>query len=129
MLGFFEKRLDPFPSERYGAPPQTLAAFCWHYVKDARSWIITVSVLSALMAVGEVALYGLLGRLVDWLTDADRSTFFAETGSLLVIAALAIVVVLPALALLSSLVTHQTLLGNLPMSARWRMHNQLLSQS
>ena len=40
-----------------------------------------------------------------------------------------LVVGLPVAGLLSSLIIHQTLLGNLPMSARWRMHRQLLGQS
>ncbi|HNR75923.1 MAG TPA: ABC transporter ATP-binding protein, partial [Parvularculaceae bacterium] len=40
-----------------------------------------------------------------------------------------IVIGLPLAVLLRSLIIHQALLGNLPMSARWRMHQRLLGQS
>ena len=129
MFSWFERKLEPFPTDPSASPPATFAAFCWHYVKDAAPWLGAMSLLAALIAIGEALIYGFLGRLVDWLTGADPETFFAQEGAKLILIGLFIAVILPALALASNLIVHQTLLGNLPMSARWRMHKRLLGQS
>ncbi|MEQ1929546.1 MAG: ABC transporter ATP-binding protein [Parvularculaceae bacterium] len=129
MFSYFEKRIDPFPEARQGPPPKPLVQFCWHYVKDAAPLLVLMSVFTALISVGEVLLFGFLGRIVDWLSAADRENFLSqEQGALIAMGAL-ILIGLPAAVLFRSLIIHQALLGNLPMSARWRMHSHLLGQS
>ena len=129
MYRLFERMLEPFPASRAGQPPARLWAFAWHYMRDARGALVWVALTSALIAAGEVALFGFLGGIVDWLADADPATLFAERGRALLLIALAVGIGLPLLALLNSLLLHQTLIGNAPMSARWRMHRYLLGQS
>ncbi|MEM9169659.1 MAG: ABC transporter ATP-binding protein [Pseudomonadota bacterium] len=129
LFTWFEGRVAPFPEEGAGAPPEKLPAFCWYYSKDAAPWLIATSVTSAAIAVGEVFLFGFLGQLVDWLATTDREGFLARESGNLALMGFVVVVALPALALVNALITHQTLLGNLPMSARWRMHRRLLGQS
>ncbi len=129
MFRFFESRLAPFPETRLGAPPAGLAAFCWHYVLDARWWLLSLALITAAIAVGEVFLFAFLGNIVDWLTNAEREGFLTrEAGRLAAMGAL-LVVGLPLAALSHSFVQFQALIGNLPMSARWRMHRHLLGQS
>ena len=125
----FEARLDPFPTNRAGRPPARLWAFAWHYMRDARGALALLVLFGALIAVGEVALFGFLGNVVDWLGAADPGTLWTERGRELVLMGLLVGLGLPSLMLLDSLLIHQTLLGNAPMSARWRMHRYLLSQS
>jgi len=129
MFRLFESLVEPFPETRQGPPPAGLWAFAWHYMRDARWAVLGMSVLSALIAIGEVLLFGFLGQIVDWLSAADRETFLADEGPVLVLIGLAVAIGLPLLNLLSGLLVHQTLLGNTPMSARWRMHRYLLGQS
>ncbi len=129
MFGFFEKKLDPFPAHNSGAPPTDFRAFCLHYAKDSLPWLFVLGALSAFMAVGEVMLFAFLGRLVDWLTASDKTTFLVDEGASLAIIGVFILIVLPVAALINSLIQHQTLLGNMPMSARWRIHQHLLNQS
>ncbi len=129
MFRFFESRLSPFPETRLGAPPLGLAAFCWHYVRDGRGWLLAMALITAMIAVGEVFLFAFLGNVVDWLANADREGFLTREGGKLWMMGLLLVVGLPLAALLQSLVQFQVLIGNLPMSARWRMHRHLLGQS
>jgi len=129
MFRWFERRLDPFPEARHGAPPEGLARFCWHYVKDAAPWLAGLGVLTTLIAIGEVFLFGFLGQIVDWLASADRAQFLEREGPRLIAMGAIVLVGLPIAVLFHSLIIHQTLLGNLPMSARWRMHRRLLGQS
>ncbi|MBB4291155.1 ATP-binding cassette subfamily B multidrug efflux pump [Rhizobium leguminosarum] len=129
MFGWFEQRLNPFPSEEPVAPPKGLFAFCWHYSKPAAPWLGLMAMLTASIAVGEVALFQFLGDIVDWLTNADRTTFLQTEGHKLFWMAALVLVGLPLAAGLDSLIMHQMLLGNYPMSARWQMHRFLLRHS
>ena len=129
MFSWFESRLAPFPADGHGPPPKKLAAFCWHYSKDALPWLIAMSLLAALIAVLEVMLFGFLGQLVDWLAASDREGFLEREAGTLTLMGAVVVVILPLSVLLLALIQHQTLLGNFPMAARWRMHRLLLGQS
>lgn len=125
----FEAGLDPFPQDRAGQAPSTLWAFAWHYMRDAKKPLAYIAVVGALIAIGEVALYGFLGSVVDWLADADPETLWQDRGSVLLLIAAVTAIGLPLIVLLDGFLVHQTMLGNAPMSARWRMHRYLLGQS
>ncbi|HSO47523.1 MAG TPA: ABC transporter ATP-binding protein, partial [Rhizobiaceae bacterium] len=129
MFDWFEKRINPFPVEEPVRPPKGLVAFCWHYSKDVWPWLVAMSVLSALIAIAEVVVFGFLGSIVDWLSGADRTTFLETEFWRLAGMGVFVLIVLPVLVFLHSMIIHQTLLGNYPMIARWQMHRYLLRQS
>lgn len=129
MFAFFESLLPAFPETRHGPPPKGLVAFCWHFVKDAKWFLAAIAALSSTIAVGEVMLFRFLGDLVDWMGAGDPSTFLDNRTAALMIMAFVLVIGLPLTDFIFSLINHQTLLGNLPMSARWRMHRRMLGQS
>ena len=85
--------------------------------------------LSAVTAILEVVLFNFMGNLVVWLSTQTPDTFLQEQSSTLWFMGILLVVVMPCLALLHSLITHQTLLGNFPMVVRWLGHKHLLNQS
>jgi len=129
MFRFFESRVEPYPAEEPTRPPETLFAFCWHYTRPVWAWILAMSILGALLAAGEVMLFGFLGSIVDWLSNADREGFIEREGTRLWLMGGFLLIALPIVSLLHSLIIHQTLLGNYPMIARWQMHRFLLGQS
>jgi ATP-binding cassette subfamily B multidrug efflux pump len=129
MFRYFESKLAPFPEAEPTEPPRTLLAFCRHYTRGAGRPILAMALLSALIAVGEVTLFAFLGNIVDWLSQYGRDELFEKQGSKLLLIGLSVVLVLPALGLTNSLVTHQILLGNYPMRTRWDLHRYLLRQS
>ena len=129
MFSWFERQLHPYPEAFPESPPQGFVAFCWHYSKPAAPWLIAMAVLTALISVGEVLLFGFLGSIVDWLAGADRDGFLAREGWRLFGMGSLVLVGLPLVVLLQSFIIHQTLLGNYPMIARWQMHRYLLRQS
>ena len=129
MFRWFESRLDPYPADAPQPAPESWIAFCWHYSREAAPWLIAMSCLTALVSIGEVVLFGFLGNIVDWLASADREGFLEREGLTLFWMGLIVLVALPGAVLVHSLILHQTLLGNYPMLARWRMHSYLLRQS
>jgi len=129
VFTFFEKLLEPFPAQIATRPPATLFAFCLHYTRGVWPWLFLMSFLVAVVSVLEVLLFGFLGNLVDWLTNADKNNFLENEGSKLFWVAIIIVVVLPLVSAIYSIVMHQTVLGNYPMRIRWLAHRYLLHQS
>ncbi len=129
MFSFFERLIQPFPTQSPEQPPNTLFAFCRYYSKGIWHILLTVSVLSALVAILEVSLFGFMGQLVDWFATRDPSTFIQEEKVTLVWMSLLVLVFIPGVVLLESLLTHQSILGNYPMRIRWLAHRYLLKQS
>jgi ATP-binding cassette subfamily B multidrug efflux pump len=129
MFAWFEKRLQPFPVEEPTEPPRSLVAFCLHYTRGSWLYIGVAAVLMSLIAITEVAMFGFLGNIVDWLSAQNRETFLQNEGWKLAGMAFVVVVALPAAVLLHSLISQQTLMGNYPMRIRWQVHRYLLKQS
>ena len=129
LFAWFEARLEPFPDEEPTQPPRGLVAFCMHYTRGAWPWVLTTAVTSFLIAVLEVALFGFLGDIVDWLASVERATFFETEGRTLLLFAGVALLILPIIIAINAALEHQTLLGNYPMRIRWQAHRYLLSQS
>ncbi|MDD1781938.1 ABC transporter ATP-binding protein/permease [Enterovibrio sp. ZSDZ35] len=124
----FERITLAFPQAEPEQPPSSLLAFCRHYTKGFEKPLLLMSCLTALIAIAEVTLFGFLGQLVDWLSSQEQSTFLANEGTTLLWMG-ALILGMPLLVALHSLVLHQSLLGNYPMSIRWLAHRYLLKQS
>lgn len=129
MFSFFERLVEPFPTEHPQQPPQGLIAFCRYYSKGMWPPILGVSLLAAVIAMLEVSLFGFVGQLVDWLSEQDRATFLENEASGLIWMSLVILVLLPGCVFVQSMLNHQTLMGNYPMRIRWQAHRYIIGQS
>jgi ATP-binding cassette, subfamily B, multidrug efflux pump len=129
MLGWFERRLNPYPPEAPSLPPKGLFAFLWHYTRPAAPWLAVLGFCSMVLGIAEVLLFQFLGNIIDWLSNSDPNTFLAkESGTLIWMAAL-LLIVIPVVGALHTMTMHQALAGNFPMIARWQMHRYLIRQS
>ncbi|WP_299730214.1 ABC transporter ATP-binding protein [Devosia sp.] len=129
MLRWFERRLDPYPANEPSEPPKGLLAFCLYYSHGAKKWLALMAVTAGLIAAGEITLFGFIGDVVNWLAAADKTTFLATDGWKLALMGAFIAIVLPGLALISTMTMNQTLLGNFPQRIRWMSHRYLIRQS
>ena len=129
MFSFFEKLVDPFAKYDLAQPPKSFWGFCWYYTRPVAPYMLLVSILSAAVAVIEVSIYGFVGDLVNWFSSADKVTFFEEHGGELLWMGILVLVVMPVLETVWQFIFHQTIMGNYPMSIRWRVHRYLLRQS
>ena len=129
MLSFFEKLVDPFPAAEPAKPPREFFAFLWHYARPIWPHLLLGSLTAAVFASLEVALFGFLGGLIDFLADADRDTFWSDHFWWLIGVGLIVLLVLPAIDLVHELVTNQSIMGNFPMRLRWLAHRYVLRQS
>ncbi|MBA6222759.1 ABC transporter ATP-binding protein [Colwellia sp. MB02u-18] len=129
MFKFFESLTQALPEEEPTQPPNTLYAFCRHYTRGFGLPLIIMSVLTAVLAILEVSLFGFMGQLVDLLVTKDPQTLWQDEGTRFITMSVMVLVVIPVIVWLHSSIVHQTLLGNYPMAIRWQAHRYLLKQS
>jgi ATP-binding cassette subfamily B multidrug efflux pump len=129
IFRWLETRRESFPAEMPGMPPTAFWPFILHYTKPFWPLIAASSLLAAAVALIEVSLFGFLGDLVDWLSQADRATFWSDHSTFLIVMALVVLVLLPILKFFYEAVIHQGILGNFTMRTRWQAHRYVLRQS
>jgi ATP-binding cassette subfamily B multidrug efflux pump len=129
MYKFFENLVPALNDQEPTQPPNTLVAFCIHYTNGYKLALFFMTLLTAILAILEVSLFGFMGQLVDWLITKNPDTLLQDEGQKLLIMSLIVLILIPALTLLHALIVHQVLLGNYPMSIRWFAHRYLLKQS
>ena len=129
MFGFFERLVDPFPKKAAQRPPDSVYQFCRHYSRGMEPWLLLMAFLTAITAISEALLFGILGQVVDWLSEHNPETFIEQSGSTLIGMGIFMLILIPLSNAMRSLVVHQTLMGNFPMSVRWMAHRYLLNQS
>ncbi|NRF27235.1 ABC transporter ATP-binding protein [Vibrio coralliilyticus] len=129
MFKKFEGFTKPFPDEEPSHPPSGIFAFCRYYTRGFEVPLILMSLMATVVAIVEVSLFGAMGNLVDWLSTSNPETFWQENQSELMLYGGLLLIVMPILVVAYSLLVHQTLLGNYPMSIRWLAHRYLLKQS
>ncbi|WP_265501859.1 ABC transporter ATP-binding protein [Paracoccus beibuensis] len=129
MFAWFERRIDPYPHRAPAMPPRSLWRFVLHYSRGALPWLVALAIGSGAIAVIEVMLFGWLGQLIDRLADTPPELFWAQEGRRIAVMAVVLLVAMPVLNLVSTLILHQSLMGNFPQRIRWQAHRYLLRQS
>ena len=126
---WLENLTEPLPAAQPEMPPASLIPFIVHYARPFWRLLVASAGFSAVIAVLEVTLFAFLGRLVDWLTTADRAAFWDDHGGQLLAMGAVVLVLLPILKFISEGIHNQGLLGNFAMRTRWQAHRYLLRQS
>lgn len=129
MFGFFERLVDPFPKQTAQRPPDGVYQFCRYYSRGMEPWLLLMAFLTAITAISEALLFGILGQVVDWLSDSNPDTFIEQSGITLIGMGVFMLILIPLSNAMRSLIVHQTLMGNFPMTVRWMAHRYLLNQS
>jgi ATP-binding cassette, subfamily B, multidrug efflux pump len=129
IFNWLESRTDTFPPVKPEKPGNTLWGFVWHYTKPFWPMILVCSALASAVALIEVSLFSFLGNLIDWLSTANRQTFWQDHQARLITMSVLVLVVLPILKFWYEAVVHQGLVGNFAMRIRWLAHRYVLRQS
>jgi ATP-binding cassette, subfamily B, multidrug efflux pump len=124
LLTYFERRVHPYPDALPTSPPKQFFAFLWACTRGLRPYLLGMTLLTAVIGAFEALLFGMLGRVVDWLAAVPPSQLWSEhRASLLLLAG--ILLASPVLVLLQTLLKA----ANFPMLMRWNFHRLMLSQS
>jgi ATP-binding cassette subfamily B multidrug efflux pump len=124
----FERLLQPYPEAEPALPPTGFLAFVSACTIGLRSYIALLAVLSAAISAYEAFLFGLLGKIVDWLSQVRPDRLWQEQGTMLTVLAV-VLIASTLLVVLQTILKHQTLAINFPLRLRWNFHRLMLGQS
>ena len=128
MFRYFEGLVSPYPNTAPPPLPQGFFAFLWACARGVRRYVAAMTLCTAVIGVFEALLFGMLGRVVDWLAKVEPSRLWTEQrGHLLLLGA--VLAGSTVLIGLQSLFKQQTLAGNFAMRLRWNFHRNMLAQS
>ena len=129
MFRFFENLVDPYqsyvPSD---APPRKLWPFLKEYIVPFRKVFAVTGALSVVSAFADVALIWYVGRLVDLLAQNGPQVAWSRYGTEIILVALAILILRPALLVANVALLHNTILPNFGTMIRWRAHSHVIRQ-
>jgi ATP-binding cassette subfamily B multidrug efflux pump len=130
MFRWFETRIDPFASAPPGRPPDSIAAFYWHYIKPVWQPFAVLLVVGFVGSLIEVMLMAFVGNLVDMMSAAaSPRTFFAENAWTLLFMAFVALIARPLASTVHDLVKNQMISPAVTTRIRWQTHTHVLRQS
>ncbi|SHJ85437.1 ATP-binding cassette, subfamily B, multidrug efflux pump [Shimia gijangensis] len=129
MFKFFENLVDPYCDyPELDTPPRKLWPFMAEYARPFKKIFALAAVMSVVVAAIEIFLIGYMGRIVDLLAG-EPAQVWATYGTELILMALFILFVRPAVQALDVLLLNNALLPNFGTLIRYRAHKHVLRQS
>ena len=129
IFRWFESLIDVFGKSEPGMPPQGVARFYAHYLRQIWPLLLVMAVVGLLVALVEVAMFDFLGRLIDMTTTAPAADFFSVHGRELLFMVFVALVLRPVLIALGDLLMHQAVTPGLTARIRWQQHQHVVRQS
>ncbi len=142
MLPFrwFERLIDPVappgePAARLlgrpvpeGPPPAGLIGFYRHFIGQARILFLSLFLAGMLVALLDLAIPLMIGRLVALLSEHAPDRLWPEAWPVLLGMALVLLVARPGAVLLQNLITQQGINANVTSMIRWQAHWHVIRQ-
>ena len=129
MFRLFESLLQPTALPPDNPPPGGLAAFYWHYARQARGLLVALFCAGFLVAVLDSLIPVFIGRVVTLISIHEPKDLLPEVGPQLLGMALVMLVIRPLALCLQNLVTNQALAPGLSNLIRWQNHWHVVRQS
>jgi ATP-binding cassette subfamily B multidrug efflux pump len=129
IFSFFEGLLEPTAVPTGAVPPAGLAAFYWHYARQARHLVVALFVAGFIVAILDTTIPVFIGRVVALVSGHQPGSFLHDNWPQLVGMALILLVARPAALCLQNLITNQAIIPGLSNLVRWQSHWHVVRQS
>jgi len=129
MFRLFEKALDPTQQPARPEPPSRLAAFYWHFARQAKGLFVALFAVGFLVAMLDSMIPVFMGRVVGLVTSSDPARLWDESWRTLLGMAAVLLVVRPLAQTTQNLVANQAISANVSNMIRWQNHWHVARQS
>jgi ATP-binding cassette subfamily B multidrug efflux pump len=129
MFRLFEQVLNPTEPPAHPEPPARLAAFYWHFARQARGLLIALFVTGFLVALLDSFIPAFMGRVISLVTSTPPDRLLPESWPLLTAMALVLLVGRPIALTAQNLVANQAIAANVSNMIRWQNHWHVARQS
>ena len=128
MFALFENLIRP--TERPGtAPPQSLMAFYWHFVRQTKGLFGAMFITGLVVALIDTLIPVFIGRMVRLMETQDRAAALADSLPMLIGMALLVLIGRPLALLMDSLVRNNAVVPGVTSLIRWQSHWHVVRQS
>lgn len=129
-LNLFERIINPFRHSPDIAPPKTLFAFYWFYLKQVKGPFVILFIVGFFAALLDIILFKYIGDIVDIIQSVQSpSELFAQHKSTFLWMLAVIVLIRPIVSLIHNIMMNQVITTNFTSLIRWQQHNYLIKQS
>ena len=125
----FEQLIDIFREAPSAAPPSTVWAFYFYYLRQVWPMFVALLVIGLIAALIEVSLFSYLSTLIDLTQGTPNTEFFKVHSGELIWMAVVALIIRPVFFGLHDLLVHQTLSPSMTSMIRWQNHSYVLKQS
>jgi len=129
MFRLFEKALNPTQQPARPEPPARLAAFYWHFARQAKGLFVALFATGFLVALLDSMIPVFMGRVVGMVTSSDPARLWDESWRTLLAMAAVLLVVRPLAQTGQNLVANQAISANVSNMIRWQNHWHVARQS
>ena len=125
----FEQLIDIFREAPSAAPPSTVWAFYFYYLRQVWPIFAALLVVGLIAALIEVSLFSYLSTLIDLTQGTPSTDFFKVHSGELIWMAVVALIIRPVFFGLHDLLVQQTLSPSMTSMIRWQNHSYVLKQS
>jgi ATP-binding cassette subfamily B multidrug efflux pump len=129
VFRFFEGQLDPTALPTEDTPPASLAAFYWHYARQARWLVGALFCAGFLVAVLDALIPVFIGRVVGMVASNQPGELWQQRWPELVGMGAVLLFGRPIALLAQNLITNQAIVPGLTNLIRWQSHWHVVRQS
>jgi ATP-binding cassette subfamily B multidrug efflux pump len=129
MFRLFEKVLNPTYQPARTEPPGGLAAFYWHYARQARGLFVALFATGFTVALLDSMIPVFMGKVVTLVTSSDPALLWEQSRHVLLGMAVVLLLVRPLALTAQNLITHQAISANVANMIRWQTHWHVARQS
>ena len=112
-----------------GQPPQSLAGFYWHFVRQTKGWYAAMFAASLAVALLDTVIPLFIGRLVSLMEAPDRQAALAAQWPMLAGMAALVLFARPLAILADIAIRHNALIPGATSLIRWQSHWHVVRQS
>ena len=129
VFRFFESLLEPTALPPEAPPPVGLAAFYWHYARQAGRLVVALFVAGFVVAMLDTTIPLFIGRVVTLVSTHPPASLLREATPQLLGMAAVVLLLRPAALLIQAVITNQAIAPGLTNLIRWQSHWHVVRQS
>ncbi len=129
IFAYFEHLLEPTASAGDAPPPTGLAAFYWHYARQARRLVVALFIAGFVVALLDATIPVFIGQVVTLVSSHSPGQLLHDNWHKLLAMALVLLILRPAALLVQALITNQAIAPGLTNLIRWQSHWHVVRQS
>ncbi|HUN45890.1 MAG TPA: ABC transporter ATP-binding protein [Stellaceae bacterium] len=129
LFAVFERLLEPTALPPEAPPPTGLAAFYWHYARQAGWLVAALFVAGFVVALLDTTIPYFIGQVVTLVSTHAPGTLLGAAAPELLGMAAVLLLARPSALLLQAMITNQAIAPGLTNLIRWQSHWHVVRQS